>query len=109
MPTVELVPRHLRLNWSLNDLYVKTGQDQTEYKKELATKINAQIRQPCRNQLNKKELAAAEGDYPAILAYNRGSVIKLVGSNEIDSCDGDFDCLKAKLNAAIGLIVPSFL
>ena len=81
----------------------------TDYKRELATKLNAQIRQPCRNQLSEWELAAAEGDYPAILAYNRGSVIKLVGSNEIDSCDGDFGCLRAKLNAAIAHVVPSFL
>ena len=80
----------------------------TNYKRELASKLSAKIRQPCRNQLSKKELAAAKGDFPTILGYTKTGIVKLVGSSDIDSCNGDFNCLEAKLNAAITLVVPSF-
>lgn len=87
---------------------VTQTQEWTNYKQELAEKLNAQIRQPCRNQLSKMELAAAKGDFPAILAHTKKGILKLIGSGDIDRCAGDFNCLKEKLNAAITLIEPSF-
>lgn len=73
----------------------------TNYKKELARRLSAQIRQPCRNQLSQQELAVAAGDFPTILAHTKTGVIKLINRDEIDGCSGDFNCLKIKLDAAI--------
>lgn len=79
----------------------------THYKRELASKLNADIRQPCRNQLNPKELAAAQQDFPVVLAYTNSTVIRLLGSHDIDSCDGDFYRFKEKLDAAIREVCPA--
>lgn len=79
----------------------------TSYKKELGKKLSAQIRQPCRNQLNKSELAVAAGDYPTVLARTDKGVIKLVSGEDIDSCNGEFGIFKSKLDAAINAFLES--
>lgn len=81
----------------------QTG-DWKSYKKELKASLKAEIREPCKNQLTSEEVHAVAGDYPAVLAYTNGNVIKLLGSKDIDSCLGEFSALRAKLNKAIACI-----
>lgn len=71
------------------------------YRKELAQRYSADMRQPCRNQLTKAEREAMDGDYPAVLAHYNNDIVKLLGSTEIDSCNGDFDAFREKLDAAL--------
>lgn len=71
------------------------------YRKELADRYSADMRQPCRNQLSKAECEAVGEDYPAVLAYHGNQIVKLLGSAEIDSCDGDFNAFRNKLDAAL--------
>lgn len=75
--------------------------DWTAYKSELAQRLHAEIRQPCRNQLKRVEIAAAAGDFPTVLAHSRSGVIKLLGSDEIDACKGQLAPFRQKLDTAI--------
>lgn len=71
------------------------------YKNQLAKQLSAEIRQPCRNQLSKAELAITVNDFPAVLAHTDQGVIKLLGSHQIDACHGEFEPFESKLNEAI--------
>ena len=70
------------------------------YKKSLAKQFHAKIKQPCKNQLSKEEKLAAQDDYPTVLAHTDHGIIKLLGSHEIDSCAGNFQTFKEKLDSA---------
>ena len=70
------------------------------YKKSLAKQFHAKIKQPCKNQLSKAEKLAAQDDYPTVLAHTDHGIIKLLGSHEIDSCAGNFQTFKEKLDSA---------
>jgi hypothetical protein len=74
----------------------------TAYKTELAGRLRAEIREPCRNQLTAEESAAAASDYPTVLAHTATGVTKLLGSEDIDRCNGEFSAFRAMLDAAIG-------
>lgn len=80
---------------------VRQTRDWKSYKKMLGRSLGADIREPCRNQLSRAEKAAADGDYPAVLAHTSTGVIKLLTGGDIDGCDGDFDAFRTKLDAAL--------
>lgn len=79
----------------------------SSYKKELANRLHAKIRQPCRNQLDELELVAAAGDYPTVLAHTDKGIIKLLSGGDIDGCDGQFGVFKSKLDAAVNDLLGS--
>lgn len=71
------------------------------YKNELQTRYRCEIREPCRNQLKPVQLEALQDDYPAVLAEgNSGSHI-LLGSGDINQCQGQFLAFKEKLEQAL--------
>lgn len=72
-----------------------------DYKHELTARLGVQIREPCRNQLTDDERAAASDDFPAVLARTAAGVAKLLGSADIDACEGRLVDFRAKLDAAI--------
>ena len=75
------------------------------YKKSLAKSYGAEIRQPCKNQLSKQERLITEKDFPAVLAHTNNGVVKLLGGNAIDNCNGDFNQFKSKLDEAINQLL----
>ncbi|HSW11459.1 MAG TPA: hypothetical protein VLI06_01390 [Solimonas sp.] len=82
----------------------QTG-DWKAYKKELIERLGADISEPCRNQLGKAERAAAAGDFPAVLVRSGAGVRKLLGSTDINGCNGDFAAFRKKLDAALGKMI----
>ena len=75
--------------------------DWKAYKESLASQLRAEIREPCKNQLDESEREIAAGDFPAVLAHVPQGIIKLLGGEEVDSCGGEFSKFKEKLDAAI--------
>lgn len=71
------------------------------YKKHLSKQYDADIREPCKNQLKKEEVAIAVHDYPAVLAHTSEGIIKLLGGEDINGCSGSFNAFKEKLDAAL--------
>jgi len=78
----------------------QTG-DWKAYKRELKRKHGAEIREPCRNQLDALELATLVGDFPAVLAHTDQGIIKLLGSNEVAACDSQFSIFRNALNSVL--------
>lgn len=74
------------------------------YMDDLAGRLSAEIRQPCRNQLSAEECAAAGDDFPAVLAHTPTAVIKLLGGATIDECHGQLEPFRARLDAAIARV-----
>lgn len=54
-----------------------------------------------RNQLIPTQREAAESEFPVVLADAGERVVVLLGKQEIDSCNGDLDTFKRKLNKAL--------
>lgn len=54
-----------------------------------------------RNQLTSIQDKAAEGKFPVVLADADERVVVLLRKQEIDSCSGDLDAFKRKLNKAL--------
>ena len=81
----------------------QTG-DWKQYKNELAQRYAADIREPCRNQLKPLELEVLKGDFPAVLCRTPNGVVKLLGSKEIDGCDGQFALFKVALDSALASV-----
>ena len=77
---------------------IRQTRDWTAYKAELSKRYGLVIKEPCRNQLKQAERAAADGDFPAVLAHTNKGVLKLLGSRDIDACRGDFARFKDKLD-----------
>jgi len=68
------------------------------YKQELAKRLGAEIRQPCRNQLTAAELKFAAEDFPTVLAHTSVGIVKLLSATEINACNGEFAAFRAKLD-----------
>lgn len=71
------------------------------YKKHLSKQYDASIKEPCKNQLKKSELAIAVHDYPTVLAHTDKGVVKLLGGDDINSCSGDIKLFRKKLDEAL--------
>jgi hypothetical protein len=55
-----------------------------------------------RDHLSEEQALVVGGDFPAVLAETTDGLVKLIGSAEIEACDGDPNRLAAKLHEAIG-------
>ncbi len=80
---------------------VRQTADWKSYKQSLRERLQAQVREPCRNQLSAAERAATADQYPSVLAHLENGVVQLLDRSEIDACDGAFDCFRKKLDRAI--------
>lgn len=54
-----------------------------------------------KNRLSADQVAAAQQEYPVVLAQMGQALVKLLGKAEIDACGGDLDIFKEKLNAKL--------
>lgn len=84
---------------------VRQTRDWTAYKLELAERLDAEMREPCRDQLKQVERLAAKNDFPTVLAHTGKGVIKLLAAKDIDQCDGDIAAFRQKLDAAIAKVI----
>ncbi len=80
---------------------VKQTDGWKDYKQTLRDRLNVQIEEPCKNQIDVEQYEAADGDFPAVLAHIDGRITKLLGSAEIDRCDGKFEPFREQLDAAL--------
>lgn len=78
----------------------QTG-DWKDYKRELAQRYRCEVREPCRNQLQADEAAAAAGHYPCVLVRTDREVVQVLDSRAIDACAGGFHPFRTKLDAAV--------
>lgn len=54
-----------------------------------------------RNRMDSEQAAVAGDDFPCVLAKTPKGLIKLLGRNEIESCDGDLDRFTDLLRQAV--------
>lgn len=80
---------------------IRQTREWKDYKHELAARLGAEIREPCRNQLSGLEAQAALDDYPSVLAHTRRGILKLLGSAQIEPCSGALQPFREQLDAEL--------
>lgn len=69
--------------------------------KDCKASIPVPIEALCRNQLDDRLAAAADGEFPAVIAERDGELSVVMGPAAIEACQGDVDAFKAALEAAV--------
>lgn len=80
---------------------VRPKHDWKTYKADLGIPI----KELYKNQLSTAQRHCAAGQYPAVLGEIGQKYVKLLGKPEIDTCNGDLDAFKAKLDAELAQYV----